>query len=116
MTSRTFSTKKSSVLSVNVSVRHGRSLNAFQIRLTEDWLTPDFLASLRVLQCVAPAGLLSSVIRPIVSTLSSSSLRCTLGRGLPAKPEMLCGSKRRRHLPAVVRKILSFLATCMCPA
>jgi hypothetical protein len=73
--SRPFSAKKSSVLSVKVSCRCGRSLNARQRRDTDDRLTPERLAIFRVLQCVEPGGQASSVVRITVSTSPSLSLR-----------------------------------------
>ena len=50
--SRTFSTNRGSVESLNVSVRCGCSEKARQIRCTVDTDTPDTFAVPRVLQCV----------------------------------------------------------------
>lgn len=59
--SRTLSTNSGSVDSLNVSLRCGCSENAFQIRCTVEGANPDARAMPRELQCVRPAGKVSSV-------------------------------------------------------
>jgi hypothetical protein len=59
--SPTFSTNRGSVESLKVSLRCGANEKAFQMRCTVEMDTPDLLAIERVLQCVASAGIVSSV-------------------------------------------------------
>ena len=66
--------------SSKTSVRCGCSPNARQMRLTADCVSPIFLAMLRVLQCVAPSGLLSSV-----ATTTASTRSAPISRGRPTR-------------------------------
>ena len=56
-------------------------------------------AMLRVLQCVAPAGRLSSVCTMTFSTLASSIGRGAPGRGSSSSPSRSRSTKRRRTQP-----------------
>ena len=59
--SRTFSTNCGSLEGLKVSLRCGANEKAFPMRCTVEMDTPDVLAIERVLQCVASAGIVSSV-------------------------------------------------------
>src|SRR6266508_2966785 len=72
--------------SLNVLTRCGRRLNARQIRLTAVWLSPHRRASVRVLQCVASRGVVSSVTRITRSTSASVIRRGAPGRGSSSNP------------------------------
>ena len=78
--SRTFSTKSGSLESLKVSTRCGFRPKARQMRQTAVWLSPVALASERVLQCVASAGVASRVVVTACSTCSSVILRGAPGR------------------------------------
>ena len=67
--SRTFSTNSGSVESLKVSTRCGFKAKARQMRQTAVWLSPVALASERVLQCVASAGVASRVVVTARSTV-----------------------------------------------
>jgi hypothetical protein len=71
--SRTFSMKSGSAGSLNVSVRCGCSARARQMRCTELRSSPLAVAIDRVLQCVASAGVVSSVRVSTRSTGASAS-------------------------------------------
>src|SRR6516165_2615842 len=73
--SRTLSTNSGSVDSLKVSTRCGCSPKARQMRPTLEVEMPLCRAMLRVLQCVAAGGRLSSVCTMTFSTLASSIVR-----------------------------------------
>jgi len=101
--SRTFSMKRGSFESLNVVVRCGCNENARQMRLIADWLIPVSTAIARVLQCVASRGFVSRVRTITRSTSASEILRGAPGRGSSRRPSIPWETKRRRHLPTVVR-------------
>src|SRR5215472_11433078 len=68
---------------------------------------------LRVLQCVAPRGWLSSVCTMTLSTFASSILCGTPGRGSSSNPSTPRSTKRRRHLPTVCTVTRSRAATAL---
>src|SRR5262249_35984348 len=68
---------------------------------------------LRVLQCVAPRGWLSSVCTMTLATFASSILRGTPGRGSSSSPSMPRSTKRRCHLPTVCTVTRSRAATAL---
>ena len=84
--SRTFSMNSGSRDSLKVSQRCGFRPNARQMRLTVAALSPHALAIERVLQCVAPAGIVSKVCTTTRSTSSSPIVRGAPGRGSSSKP------------------------------
>src|SRR5215217_1705558 len=79
-TSRTLSMKWGSVLILNVSTRCGLSPNAFQIRPTVDFDSPDSLAIDVRDQCVASSGWRSRVATSTASICSSPIVRGAPGR------------------------------------
>jgi hypothetical protein len=79
-TSRTLSMNNGSRLSFQESCRCGWRANARQIRDTADCDRPSSAASDRVDQCVALAGVLSSVAVMTASTCSSDTVRGRPGR------------------------------------
>src|SRR6516225_1136231 len=99
--SRTLATNSGSVESLKVSRRCGCSPKARQIRPTLDVEMPECRAMLRVLQCVAPDGRLSNVCTMTLSSVASSILRGTPGRGSSSSPSRPRSAKRRRHFPTV---------------
>jgi len=70
-------------------------------------------AMLRVLQCVAVGGRLSSVCTMTFSTLASSIFRGAPGRGSSSSPSRPRSTKRRRHLPKVCAVTRSRAATAL---
>ena len=70
-------------------------------------------AMLRVLQCVAAGGRLSSVCTMTLSTLASSIVRGAPGRGSSSSPSRPRSTKRRRHLPTVCTVTRSRAATAL---
>src|SRR6266540_6178918 len=105
--SRIFSTNCGSVESLKASLRCGCSENAFQMRCTVEIDTPDAFAIERVLQCVAWAGIVSSVLVTTSAILSSPILRGAPGRGSSSRPSKRFPANRRRHVPTVSREIPS---------
>ncbi len=101
--SRTLSTKSGSVESLKVSTRCGWSENAFQIRCTVDGASPAARAMPRELQCVRPAGRVSSVAVTTSATFPSLTVRGAPGRGSSASPSIRRSAKRRRHRATVIR-------------
>ena len=99
--SRTFSTSSGSFGNVKVSLRCGWRPKARQIRLTAMRLRPNALAISRVLQCVAPRGVVSSVRTITRSIWSSVIVRGAPGRGSSYKPSSRCRTNRPRHLHTV---------------
>jgi len=89
--------------SLNVSVRHGCSPNARQMRSTLVGETPTRAASSRSGQCVAASGTCSKVRTTTSSTWASVIVRGTPGRGSSGKPSSLSRRNRVRHLRTVVR-------------
>jgi uncharacterized membrane protein len=79
--SRTLATNSGSVESLKVSARCGCRPKARQIRCTLEVEMPLLRAIARELQCVASAGMVSSVATITASTLASSIERGTPGRG-----------------------------------
>jgi hypothetical protein len=63
---------------------------------------PAFAAIVRVLQCVAPLGVVSSVLTITASTSSSEIVRGPPTRGSSNKPSSRLAMNRRRHFPTVV--------------
>ena len=70
-------------------------------------------AMLRVLQCVAPRGWLSSVCTMTLSTFASSIVRGAPGRNSSSNPSTPRSTKRRRHLPTVCAVTRSPAATAL---
>src|SRR5215510_2229914 len=68
---------------------------------------------LRVLQCVAPRGWLSSVCTMTLSTFASSILRGTPGRGSSSNPPTPRSTRRRRHLPTLCTVTRARAATAL---
>jgi hypothetical protein len=101
--SRTFSTNSGSVESLKVSTRCGWSENAFQMRCTVEGASPAALAMPRELQCVRPAGSLSSVAVTTSATFSSVTVRGAPGRGSSRSPSSRRSAKRRRQVATVMR-------------
>ena len=99
--SRTFSTKKASVESLKFSCKWGLRPKARQMRTMAFWLRPLAWAMVRVLQCVAFLGRVSSVRVTTASTLASVSLRGWPERGASPKAPNRPSRKRCRHLPTV---------------
>ena len=99
--SRTFSISSGSGDSLKVSLRWGRSPKARQMRLTVMRLRPVVRASERVLQCVAPGGVVSNVVMTTCSTWASVTVRGVPGRGSSSNPSIRSRAKRVRHLPTV---------------
>ena len=64
-------------------------------------LSPVGRASDRVLQCVAPGGVVSKVATTTCSTCSSVTVRGARGRGSSISPSSRSRTKRARHLPTV---------------
>ena len=85
------------------------------MRLTVAALSPHTLAIERVLQCVAPAGIVSKVCTTTRSTSSSPIVRGAPGRGSSSKPSQPSRRNRRRHLPTVPRVVPSSPATFRSP-
>ncbi len=109
--SRTFSTKSGSLDSLKVPVRCGCRPKARQIRVIAVCESPLALAIERVLQCVAPRGVCSSVIVITRSTSSSPILRGAPGRGSSSRPSTRRSTNRLRQLPTVTRWTPSRSAT-----
>src|SRR5512132_3249228 len=98
--SRTFSTNSGSVDSLKVSLRCGCSENARQMRCTVEIDTPVALAIERVLQCVAAAGIVSSVVVTTSAIFSSPDLARSTRAGLIGQAVQAAGRKPpapRRH-------------------
>ena len=87
--------------SLNVSVAHGLSPNAFQIRPTDDGDIPTFLARPLVDQCVTSVGLSSKVRTTTSSTSASLILRGAPGRGSSMSPSTPRSMNRLRHFTTV---------------
>src|SRR5580700_9862970 len=102
--SRTFSTNCGSLESLKVSLRCGANEKAFQMRCTVEMDTPDVLAIERVLQCVASAGIVSSVFVTTSAIFSSPILRGAPQRGSSSRPSKRFLTNRFRHSPAVSRE------------
>ncbi len=77
------------------------SPKARQMRTMAFWLSPLASAMVRVLQCVAFSGRVSSVRVITASTLASVSLRGWPERGASPKAPRRPSRKRCRHLPTV---------------
>ena len=126
--SRTFSTKKSSVLSVNVARLCGFRRKARQIREMVERLTPVFFSISRVDQCVASSGgrlaeTVNARLQETLAPLADHLLRnADLGRNILAQHAVsaqqhdarsLCETGRHRsamrvslqRLPLIVRQI-----------
>ena len=65
------------------------------------WLIPAFLAIDRVLQCVSPFGVVSSVFTITASTASSEIVRGAPTRGSSYSPRAGARRTGSRHLPTV---------------
>jgi len=83
------------------SSRQGLSPKARQISRTVVWLILCLAARLRVDQCVASGGALSSVSTTTASITSSPIVRAAPGRGASTRPSRRPSAKRWRHLPTV---------------
>lgn len=116
--SRTFSISSGSGDNLKVSLRWGRNPKACQIRLTVMRLRPVARASERVLQCVAPGGIVSNVVITACSTWSSVTVRGVPGRGSSNNPSNRSRAKRVRHLPTVAgnRRRRRVTVLLFCPA
>src|SRR6266567_1709662 len=110
-TSRTFSMNSGSLLSLNVSARCGLRRNAFQIRPTVDFDSPDRFAIDARDQWVASFGACSKVATTTSSTLSSLIFRGAPGRSSSTRPSSRRTTNRDRHLPTVGRDTPSRPAT-----
>jgi len=88
---------------LKVSLRCGCSENARQMRCTVEVDTPVALAIERVLQCVAAAGIVSSVVVTTSAIFSSPILRGAPGRGASIRPSSRLTANRLRHVAAVTR-------------
>ena len=71
------------------------------MRPTIVWLIPAFAAIVRVLQCVSPFGVVSSVLTITASTSSSEIVRGAPTRGSSYSPSSRRSMNRVRHLPTV---------------
>lgn len=100
-TSRTLSTSWGSGESLNDSDTWGLSPNVRQIRPIIVWLIPAFSAIERVLQCVSPGGVLSSVWTMTASTAASEIVRGPPTRGSSYSPAKRRSTNRVRHFPTV---------------
>jgi hypothetical protein len=98
---------------LKVPVRCGLSRNAFQIRPTVDFDSPDRLAIDARDQCVASLGVSSSVATTTASTCSSVIVRGAPERGSSTSPSNRRATNRDRHLPTVGSDTPSSLATCL---
>ena len=96
--SRTFSTNIGSLDSLNVSWRCGCNPKARQMRETAVCESPVALAIVRVLQCVAPRGTLSSVLAITASTRASSMVLGAPERSASSRPSRRDWTNRARHL------------------
>ncbi len=105
--SRTFFTNSGSVESLEVATRCGCSENAFEMRCTIDGASPAALAMLRELQCVRPAGSVSSVAVTTSATFSSVAVRGAPGRGSSVRPSSRRSANRRCQVTTVMRAIPS---------
>jgi hypothetical protein len=83
------------------------------MRPTLDTEIPAARAIVRVLQCVAARGRLSSVRTMTLSTFASSIVRGAPGRGSSSSPSTPPSTKRRRHLPTVCAVTRSRPATAL---
>jgi hypothetical protein len=88
---------------LKVSLRCGWSENARQMRCTLDTDSPDTLAIDRVLQCVAPTGIFSSVVVTTSAIFSSPILRGAPWRGSSRRPSRRMAANRLRQVAAVGR-------------
>lgn len=100
-----------SVESLNPSSRCGFNPNAFQIRPTVDFDSPDFSAMLARDQWVAFFGVDSRVSTMSCSTWSILTVAGRPGLGSSTSPSKRCSMKRERHLPTVGNEIPSRRAT-----
>lgn len=80
--------------SLNVSVIHGLSPNAFQIQPTDDAEIPEGAARSRVDQCVASMDLSFGVRTTTASTSASVILRGAPGRGPSINPSRRLAKNR----------------------
>ena len=103
--SRTLSMNCGSVDSLNVSTRCGLSPNAFHTRPIVDFDSPECAAIEARDQCVASAGVASSVLTITSSTCSSVIFRGAPGRVSSARPSNRRSRKRLRHLVTVCGQI-----------
>ena len=103
--SRTFATNSGSLDSFHESCLCGANPNARHTRETIDWLNPRWVAIDRVDQCVASAGVVSSVAVINASICASPTTGGRPGRGSSSRPSQRCSTKRLRHRCTVVREI-----------
>lgn len=87
---------------MKVSLRCGANEEAFQMRCTVETEGPDALAIERVLQCVASAGVASSVFVTTSVIFSSSILRGAPQRGSSSRPSKPRAANRLRHVKTVI--------------
>ena len=99
--SRTLSTNSGSAESLKVSTRCGFSPKACQTRCTVAGDRPQAVAIERVLQWVAPSGMVSRVRTSSSATRSSVTVRGAPLRGSSRSPSSRPPAKRSRHLPTV---------------
>jgi hypothetical protein len=89
---------------LKLSVRHGCSPNARQMRCTLVGEIPARRASSRVDQCVAPSGVSSSVRTTTTSSAwASMMVRGIAGRDSSSGPSRPLARKRARHVLTVPR-------------
>src|SRR6266496_357247 len=111
--SRTLSMNCGSELSLKVSARCGLSRNAFQIRPTVDFDSPERLAIDARDQCVASLGVSSKVATTTASTCSSVIVRGAPGRGSSTSPANRPVMNLARHLVTVWGQTPSSAATAL---
>ena len=80
------------------------------MRCTVEMDTPDLLAIVRVLQCVASAGIVSSVFVTTSAIFSSPILRGAPQRGSSSRPSKRFSANRFRHSPTVSQETPSVAA------
>jgi hypothetical protein len=74
---------------------------------------PASRAMVRVLQCVAASGTLSSVLAITASTRASPIVRGAPGRGASSRPSSRCCTNRARHFETVCGATRCWLATIL---
>ena len=111
--SRTLSTNRGSLDSLNVSERCGCNPKAVHMRRIVVWEKPVSPAIERIDQWVASAGLERSVRSITAATWSSSIVLGLPGRASSSSPSTRSLRKRRRHLPTVCSCTPNSIATTL---
>ena len=109
----TFSTNSGSDESLNVLVKWGLISNLRQIRPIVDLLSPLRPAIEALDQCVASAGISSSVAVMTSSTLPSRIDGGRPGRGSSTSPSHRCAANLLRHLLTVAGSTRRSAAACL---